>query len=205
MATMADRPDRGYTGTIVPIGDPNGNAAPLGRLGPVTLEAIRDGLSNTALFSEKLHGLQGKPDGLSGPGDGKRGIFNGATGAGVGAGARRGAPFVQSCRSLPGTTASLNSDHIGNQPCRHHPWHVGMVSYNHVGPPNSINCQDPGRELAGYVGPSGSCPPSSNHPGGVHITFADGSVRFIKDSINQQIWWAIGTRNGKEIVSSDAL
>jgi prepilin-type processing-associated H-X9-DG protein len=81
-----------------------------------------------------------------------------------------------------------------------------MVNYNHVGPPNSINCQDSSdASWLSYVGPSGSCPPSSNHPGGVHITFADGSVRFIKDSINQQTWWAIGTRNGKEIVSSDAL
>jgi prepilin-type processing-associated H-X9-DG protein len=44
---------------------------------------------------------------------------------------------------------------------------------------------------------------SSNHPGGVNVCFTDGSVRFIKDSVGLQPWWAIGTRNGGETVSSD--
>ena len=58
--------------------------------------------------------------------------------------------------------------------------------------------------VAGYfVNPAGSAPPTSNHPGGVNIGFADGSVRFIKDSIGLQPWWAIGTRAGGEVVSSD--
>ena len=47
-------------------------------------------------------------------------------------------------------------------------------------------------------------PPSSNHPGGVNICFADGSVRFVKNTVTYQIWWALGTRNGKEALSSDA-
>jgi hypothetical protein len=32
----------------------------------------------------------------------------------------------------------------------------------------------------------------------------DGSVRFIKDSINMQIWWSLGTRAGNEAISADA-
>ncbi|RUL89311.1 DUF1559 domain-containing protein [Tautonia sociabilis] len=44
----------------------------------------------------------------------------------------------------------------------------------------------------------------SFHPGGVHVLFADGSVRFIKDSISVQIWRPLGTRNGGEIVSADS-
>ena len=32
----------------------------------------------------------------------------------------------------------------------------------------------------------------------------DGSVKFIKDSINQATWWALGTRNGGEVISSDS-
>ena len=45
---------------------------------------------------------------------------------------------------------------------------------------------------------------NSNHPGGVNVGFADGSVKFIKDSINLQTWWAIGSRNLGEVVSSDS-
>jgi prepilin-type N-terminal cleavage/methylation domain-containing protein/prepilin-type processing-associated H-X9-DG protein len=44
----------------------------------------------------------------------------------------------------------------------------------------------------------------SYHPGGVNTGFADGSVRFIKNSINLLTWNALGTRAGGEIVSSDS-
>jgi len=46
---------------------------------------------------------------------------------------------------------------------------------------------------------------SSYHPGGVIVSFYDGSVRFIKSSINYDIWRAIATKAGGEIVSSDAI
>jgi prepilin-type processing-associated H-X9-DG protein len=45
---------------------------------------------------------------------------------------------------------------------------------------------------------------ASAHPGGVNTLFADGSVKFIKDSISRNIWWSLGTRNGGEVVSSDS-
>jgi prepilin-type N-terminal cleavage/methylation domain-containing protein/prepilin-type processing-associated H-X9-DG protein len=44
---------------------------------------------------------------------------------------------------------------------------------------------------------------SSNHPGGANVLMADGSVHFIKDSVNRLTWWGLGTRNGGEIISSD--
>jgi prepilin-type N-terminal cleavage/methylation domain-containing protein/prepilin-type processing-associated H-X9-DG protein len=44
----------------------------------------------------------------------------------------------------------------------------------------------------------------SRHPGGINASFADGSVRFIKDSVSQQTWLQLGTRAGGEVVSSDA-
>ena len=44
----------------------------------------------------------------------------------------------------------------------------------------------------------------SNHPGGVNTLFADGSVRFIKSSIAQTVWWALGTKAGGEVISSDS-
>jgi prepilin-type N-terminal cleavage/methylation domain-containing protein/prepilin-type processing-associated H-X9-DG protein len=56
------------------------------------------------------------------------------------------------------------------------------------------------------VGPAGSglIASRSYHPGGVNSVFGDGSVRFVKDSINEATWWAIGSKNGGETVSSDA-
>jgi len=48
-------------------------------------------------------------------------------------------------------------------------------------------------------------PPSSLHPGGVNVLFGDGTVRFVKNSISLPIWRAVGTRNGGEVISSDAL
>jgi prepilin-type processing-associated H-X9-DG protein len=45
---------------------------------------------------------------------------------------------------------------------------------------------------------------SSNHPGGANILMADGSVRFAKDSVSRLTWWALGTRNGGEVISADS-
>src|SRR5579883_2953118 len=45
---------------------------------------------------------------------------------------------------------------------------------------------------------------SSYHSGGVNVLFCDGSVKFIKDSINMPTWWALGTKNNGEVVSSDS-
>jgi prepilin-type N-terminal cleavage/methylation domain-containing protein/prepilin-type processing-associated H-X9-DG protein len=45
----------------------------------------------------------------------------------------------------------------------------------------------------------------SYHPGGVNVQMMDGSVRFIKSTINQVPWRALGTRAGGEIISADAF
>jgi prepilin-type processing-associated H-X9-DG protein len=44
----------------------------------------------------------------------------------------------------------------------------------------------------------------SFHPGGVNALFGDGSVRFIKETIQPQNWRALGTVAGGEVVSADA-
>lgn len=46
---------------------------------------------------------------------------------------------------------------------------------------------------------------SSLHPGGINICMGDGSVRFIKDTINPYTWYALQTVQGGEIISADAL
>ena len=44
----------------------------------------------------------------------------------------------------------------------------------------------------------------SRHPGGVNVGMADGSVRFMKNSINLYIWRALSTTQGNEVISSDS-
>jgi prepilin-type processing-associated H-X9-DG protein len=44
----------------------------------------------------------------------------------------------------------------------------------------------------------------SRHSGGVNTLMADGSARFFKNTVNQTTWWALGTKAGGEIISSDA-
>jgi prepilin-type N-terminal cleavage/methylation domain-containing protein/prepilin-type processing-associated H-X9-DG protein len=44
----------------------------------------------------------------------------------------------------------------------------------------------------------------SMHPGGANFVFGDGSVKFLKDSINLPTYRALGTRGAGEVVSADA-
>ena len=46
---------------------------------------------------------------------------------------------------------------------------------------------------------------SSMHPGGVNVLFMDGSVRFVKSSVNWQPWYAIATPDGNEAFDADQL
>jgi len=43
----------------------------------------------------------------------------------------------------------------------------------------------------------------SNHPGGSNMMFADGSVKFIKSTVNQITYMGLGTRAGGEVISAD--
>jgi prepilin-type N-terminal cleavage/methylation domain-containing protein/prepilin-type processing-associated H-X9-DG protein len=77
--------------------------------------------------------------------------------------------------------------------------------YAHLLPPNAppihVYYSDTLRCFEGDTGMN----PTSNHPGGVNVSMMDGSVRFIKNTINLQAWWSLGTRDGGEIISADAL
>jgi prepilin-type processing-associated H-X9-DG protein len=46
--------------------------------------------------------------------------------------------------------------------------------------------------------------PGALHPGGVNVIFADGSVRFVKDTINLRTWSSIIDKAGGEVISKDA-
>jgi prepilin-type N-terminal cleavage/methylation domain-containing protein/prepilin-type processing-associated H-X9-DG protein len=45
----------------------------------------------------------------------------------------------------------------------------------------------------------------SKHPGGVNFLFGDGSVRFLKESIDNTTFRALGTRGGEEVTSADSF
>ncbi|MEW4568225.1 DUF1559 domain-containing protein [Tautonia sp. JC769] len=44
----------------------------------------------------------------------------------------------------------------------------------------------------------------SYHPGGVNALFGDGSVRFVKETVNGFTWRALGTVAGGEVISADS-
>jgi prepilin-type N-terminal cleavage/methylation domain-containing protein/prepilin-type processing-associated H-X9-DG protein len=82
----------------------------------------------------------------------------------------------------------------------------GLTMFNTIVPPNSKQYQWGGCRLdhTGGFAFGQYSNATSAHPGGANIMMGDGSVRFIKDSINLQTWWALGTRNGGEVLSSDS-
>jgi prepilin-type processing-associated H-X9-DG protein len=43
----------------------------------------------------------------------------------------------------------------------------------------------------------------SMHPGGANFVFADGSVKFLKNSISLVTYCALGSRNGGEVISAE--
>ena len=53
--------------------------------------------------------------------------------------------------------------------------------------------------------PSGMYGSRSRHPGGVNVAMIDGSARFVKNTININVWRALSTTQGGEIISADAF
>ncbi len=66
----------------------------------------------------------------------------------------------------------------------------------------------PAADEGGVIHPPNSrlshvCQVYSEHPGGSNILLGDGSVRFIKESINQRAWAGLATCRGGEVLSGD--
>ena len=83
-------------------------------------------------------------------------------------------------------------------------WYVATL-YNHAAPPNwrGWDC-GLGTSIVDVPSEHAIVSARSQHPGGVNAMLGDGSVKFIKDSVNLQTWRALGTRNGGEVISADA-
>jgi len=77
--------------------------------------------------------------------------------------------------------------------------------YNHYYTPNSKQVDCMGVVLGGTPDikftPFGWRGARSSHIGGVNVLMGDGAMRFISDSVDEDIWRAISTRGGGEVVS----
>lgn len=192
---------RTFSGTIISPYWGNTTQAPTTNC--IGLEAITDGTANTALFSERLFGMTGNPNVPLGSGnDSKRAIYQSGTAGTINGNDVAGAMNVlEACRNLPAGTPSLSSYRSGQIWTIAHPWSTAFNRYFHFGTPNSTSCDTTPTTASGFGGGQGLVNPTSNHSGGVNICLADGSVRFVKDTVNLQTWWALGTRAGGEVIS----
>ena len=203
-------------GLIVPCAS-SGPAVPGGIIPPQNatsfgFEGVTDGSSNTGLFSERLVGMGAGNGQLPGVyanagTDSLRGSFASPMSLPVsGNTAQQEIQFLQSCNSLPSGTISLDAWSTGQSWAMTFPLYPGWVNYTHFGTPNTNTCCNPGIGWApnGQGDPTMTAPPTSLHPGGVNVCTGDGSVHFIKNSINPSPWWALGTRRGGEVISSDS-
>jgi len=79
--------------------------------------------------------------------------------------------------------------------------------YCHTMPPNTKACRCwGGRYTIPYDGDTETLiGASSSHPGGVNVLFMDGSVRFVKNSVNYQVWIALASTGQGETVSADSF
>lgn len=76
----------------------------------------------------------------------------------------------------------------------------GFSSYHHVMTPNKSHCVFIAGRLPGSTAPFNARTASSLHAGGVNTAMGDGAVRFVGNSIDRMVWWAIGTKSGGEVV-----
>ncbi|MDG3004358.1 DUF1559 domain-containing protein [Paludisphaera mucosa] len=170
--------DTGNTNTMLPAPD-----GPFFAERSLRLSQITDGTSNTGLTSERLLGDFNQ--GIATP---SRDVYN------TNVFPATPEEASQSCEAWDSTLVSTSGESGSGAP-----WLDGFLHtsiYKHISTPNKKSCYFRPTRLVMTVG--------SKHPGGVNVGFADGSVRFVKDSIDRNTWRALGSMNGGEVVSSDS-
>jgi prepilin-type N-terminal cleavage/methylation domain-containing protein/prepilin-type processing-associated H-X9-DG protein len=150
------------------------------------LASIIDGTSNTAMFAETLRSR----------------LAN--AGGSISIQANDIIDYVQLTSmtaplQIPPTGCATVSVPIGYRGLEYYRFIVETTNYSHTVPPNwqNTDCGDL-TISAGFIAAR------SQHSGGVNAGFADGSVRFIKNTINPFTWRALGSRAGNEVLSADS-
>jgi len=179
-------------------GKPNANA--------VSFRDITDGLSQTAAFSERVKGINSGFNGFDAvrPTSAEMSVNIDAT-AGANGVFNDAIPnvYFAACRAASPYLPTSNFNTSGAISAGEYWWdgHFETGNYNHIMTPNTWSCDDAAND---WVNDSGASTVSSHHAGGINSCFADGSVRFIKDSVAATVWWALGSRSGGEVISADA-
>jgi prepilin-type N-terminal cleavage/methylation domain-containing protein/prepilin-type processing-associated H-X9-DG protein len=153
-------------------------SAPFGHASRVDFAAVVDGLSMTALVSEVIQGSLYDQRGMMW-----------STAMGASSYTSRFAPnqFQDYYKIENEADRLTSSDVCDNQPGQMLPCTVADPS----NPLNSIQ-----RAFAGS---------KSRHPSGVNVLFGDGSVRFVKQTINPTVWIGLNSIAGGEVLSADAF
>ena len=194
-------------------GPPNGPFLYVGTLGTgaIRLANISDGTSNTVGFGEWKVG-DGNQNQLSA---GTDVVFVGSLPAGT---ARNNGTLNMAnpalVTGLPAwlaacTAALQSSGRTGHTSALGESWAFGITGVTMgnllVAPnPTSPNC-DAGTVAGNSLQNPGLFALRSHHPGGANVLILDGSVRFLKDSTNRAVVWALGSRAQGEVVSADAF
>jgi prepilin-type processing-associated H-X9-DG protein len=197
-----------WNGPITPMSNSSSGTNGLdysnGNVGTRGMEGITDGTSNTALFSERLVGMNSTAPVAAGSGNqALRVAFQVGMSVQVDKGnAAQALQLVQACKSVPGTSMSVGLNWFtGGVWSGGHGSTLRFNAYNHFNTPNGLTCIDDAQAPGDF---SDAMTATSNHSGGVNSAFCDGSVHFLKSTINVQSWWALGTRSQGEIISADA-
>jgi prepilin-type N-terminal cleavage/methylation domain-containing protein/prepilin-type processing-associated H-X9-DG protein len=173
------------------------------RSGPVlTLSAVSDGTSNTAIFSEWIKGKASVQNGLN-----MVYVSNTTFSTTAPSPALRGTLqttlqfYAATCTSQTATSFTQKGAFWAYEGCG------SGGGYTHMMPPNKLSCQFSGDQTGNTpdIPDRGMIGAQSYHPGGVNVGFLDGSVKFIKDSVNLQTWGSIATAAGAEVVDANSL
>ncbi|MEW4569708.1 DUF1559 domain-containing protein [Tautonia sp. JC769] len=153
----------------------------------IRFASLRDGTSNTLVFTESIIGPGGSPPSTSGPPDFR--LYRASTSSVTQADAER---------AESGGFAAISSLVTGWDGTRQHNWLRGSIP---TGP--LLNGRlTPNMKVPDLIrGSSKITAARSWHSGGVNACLADGSVRFVKDTVDRRVWHASWTRQGGEVAT----